>query len=152
MPDSNKQVKYQHTIPELIKDNGSKILRKGNAGYPCDTQHEVSRNIISTWHTLRIDFPTFMWGLFRLRNRNLVSLSVGEAAVLLWRSRLGNRDPKKQEKEKTKSFRGRQQSKALKFQIRLLYGDAGGEWFQAADNGPTESILTFSLVIARFAG
>ncbi len=38
------------------------------------------------------------------------------------------------------------------FQIKLLYSDAGGEWFQAADNGPTGSILTFSLVIAEFAG
>lgn len=37
------------------------------------------------------------------------------------------------------------------FQIRLLYSDAGGEWFQAADNGPTGSILTFSLVIAELA-
>lgn len=38
------------------------------------------------------------------------------------------------------------------FQIRLLYSNAGGEWFQAADNGPTGSILTFSLVIAELAG
>lgn len=38
------------------------------------------------------------------------------------------------------------------FQIRLLYSDAGGAWFQAADNGPTGSILTFSLVIAELAG
>lgn len=38
------------------------------------------------------------------------------------------------------------------FRIRLLYSDAGGEWFQAADNGPTGSILTFSLVIAELAG
>ncbi len=43
-------------------------------------------------------------------------------------------------------------NRSLLFQIKLLYSDAGGEWFQAADNGPTESILTFSLVIAEFAG
>lgn len=38
------------------------------------------------------------------------------------------------------------------FQIRLLYSNAGGKLFQAADNGPTGSILTFSLVIDELAG
>lgn len=156
MPDSSKQVEYRHIIPELIKNNGSKILPKGNGGYPCDTQHEVSRNIISTWHTPRIDFPTFMWGLFRLRAEEEQEFSL---PFCWWSScfalevQIGQQGPKEAgEGENKKWERGRQRSKALKFQIRLLYGDAGGEWFQAADNGPTESILTFSLVIAQFAG
>lgn len=63
------------------------------------------------------------------------------------------------EKEKNKKWeQGRQNrkwlcNKRLVFlQIRFLYSDTGGEWFQAADNGPTGSILTFSLVIAELAG
>ena len=60
--------------------------------------------------------------------------------------------------ENKKKERGRQRMERLcnrrlvLFQIRLLYSDAGGEWFQAADNGPTGSILTFSVVIAELAG
>lgn len=88
-------------------------------------------------------------------NRNLVSLSLS----LCWFSSCSSGDPdwatetEEAGKEENKKWEwGRQKSEALKFQIRLLYSDAGGEWFQAADNGPTESILTFSLVIAEFAG
>lgn len=84
--------------------------------------------------------------------------------LFLKRSRLGNRDRTNRDRgEKTKSekVRTRQTKKKQEwlfsrapflFQIRLLYSNAGGEWFQAADNGPTGSILTFSLVIAELAG
>lgn len=96
-------------------------------------------------------------------NRNLFSLSVGLAAVSLEDPTGQQRQEEQGErkiylKKKSESESDRKEMEWLcnrmlvMFQIRLLYSDAGGEWFQAADNGPTGSILTFSLVIAELAG
>lgn len=72
---------------------------------------------------------------------------------MLWRSRLGNRDPKKQEKEKTKSESEADSGVRLSSsKSDCFIATRGVSGVQAADNGPTESILTFSLVIAQFAG
>lgn len=131
-------------------------VSEGYEGYPCDKQQEGNRDIFA-WHTPEIDFPTFMWGLFRPWGER--EQEFGLSLSLCWFSSCSSGGPdwatetEEAGKEENKKWEwGRQKSEALKFQIRLLYSDAGGEWFQAADNGPTESILTFSLVIAEFAG
>lgn len=82
-------------------------VSEGYEGYPCDKQQEVNRDIFA-WHTPEIDFPTFMWGLFRPwgeREQEFglsLSLSVGSAAVPL-EVLIGQQRQKEQEKKKIKS-------------------------------------------------
>lgn len=109
-------------------------------------------------------FPNFHVGSVQARGRarkGIWTLSQLVKQLFLWRFRLGNKRAE-QRKKKIKKWKSENKGKSEKgglcnwslvsFQIRLLYSNTGGEWFQAADNGPTGSILTFSLVIDELAG
>lgn len=101
-------------------------LTLGGTGFPPDKK----QGQISTWQTPELDFPTFMWGLLGLGGEReqefALSLSLLIKQLFLWRSGLGNGERTEKKIEWLCNRR------LVLFQIRLLYSDAGGERFQAA--------------------